>query len=137
MSTNGTDNLHVSQGFDVLQPKSGKAYPVPCDEWQFLKEKLSTAKYPPWIAQALASLLFGASLTTLMSILLGDVASSNSGIYKVIAWAAFATTGIIGIAFLFFAIAQYRIKRTQVSEVIRQMELIEARFETKTGQPAA
>lgn len=114
-------NLQLSQDLEILTPKSGKAYPVPCDEWCFLKDKLSSVANQPWILPALSFLLLGISLTTIISILLGGVASGPSGNGIIIAWAVLVTSGLVGIACLCLSIKQYKMNRTQVSEVVRQM----------------
>jgi hypothetical protein len=58
----------VSQGFDVLQPKSGQAYPIPCDEWSILKEKIKKLTSEPWLFHSLAFLLLGAAVSTFVVI---------------------------------------------------------------------
>jgi hypothetical protein len=60
---------------------------------------------------------------------LDAVTPGKSGNGLVIAWSVVATTGIVGFACLALAIKQQSMQRTQVSEVVRQMELIEQRFE--------
>lgn len=130
MTGGGGGNLQLSQGFEVLTPKSGKAYPVPCDEWSFLKEKLATTSKPPWVLPALSFTFLGAGLATFISILLGAIPGGPNGTgHLAAAWAVVATSGTCGVACLCLAIKQHRLERTQVSEVIRQMELIERRFD--------
>lgn len=122
-------NLQLSQGYEVLPPKSGKAYPVPCDEWGFLKDKLNSVSSAPWILPAMSFLFFGVAITTITSILLGGVAKGTSGNGIVVAWAISVTSGIVGAACLSLAVKQHMMQRTQVSEVVKQMEIIEQRFE--------
>lgn len=132
-STAGAGSLQLSQGYEVLAPRSGKAYPVPCDEWAFLKSKLQKVSAPPWVLPATSFTLLGAAIATFITILTGGVAPGTNGLGVVIAWAAVATTAMTGIACLILAIKQSRMERTQVSEVIRQMELIENRFDSGTA----
>jgi hypothetical protein len=122
-------NLQLSQGYEVLPPKSGKAYPVLCDEWCFLKAKLNNAKWQPWILQSTSFLFFGVSLTSLVSILFGSVSPGHPGNGITLAWAVFASSGAIGLACICLAFKQRKIQRSQVSEVVKQMELIEKRYE--------
>ena len=129
MNTQTGGNLQLSQGLEVLAPKSGKAYAVPCDEWRFLKEKLEAVSAPPWILPAASFTLLGAAIATIISIISGSVVPGHSGNGVVIAWAVFATTGLVGTACLILAIKQHKMQRTHVSEVVRQMEIIERRFE--------
>lgn len=129
MSEQTSGNLQLSQGYEVLAPKSGKAYPVPCQEWRFLKGKLESVSVPPWILPAASFTFLGAALATFITIVLDGVAPGKSGIGPVIAWAVVATTGLVGLSCLLLAIKQQQFQRTQVSDVIRQMEIIEQRFE--------
>ena len=39
-------SLKMSQGYEVLKPKSDKAFPIPCNEWDVLKEQLEFAELP-------------------------------------------------------------------------------------------
>jgi hypothetical protein len=122
-------SLQLSQGYEVLAPRSGKAYPVPCEEWAFLKEKLSLVATPPWVLPAITFVLLGASLTTFISVLLGGVAPGPTGNGVIVAWAVCAASGVSGIACLLTSVRQHQLQGTQVRDVVRQMELIEKRFE--------
>ena len=130
-------NLQLTQGYEVLAPKSGTAYPVPCEEWQSLKAKLNTVNTPPWVLPAISVMLLGAALTTLITILIGGVAPSVKGNGLVVAWGVVAAAGFSGGVCLLLAMKQMEIERTQVSNVVRQMELIESRFDPATEAPAS
>lgn len=135
MKVSRSGNFSVSQDLEILLPKSGRAYPVPCAEWQYLKKKLRKVSRPPWILPALTSLFLTASLTTLIAIVVGGVNAGQNERGLVVAWAVVATTGGIGLVCLAFSIKQHRMDKTQVSEVVEQMDLIEQRFEQE-GAPA-
>jgi hypothetical protein len=120
MTNSGSGNLQLSQGYEVLAPKSGQAYPVPCDEWRFLKERLSVASAPPWILPALSFMLLGACLATFITIILG-------GVNVVI------ITGVIGLSTLWLTAEKNKLQDMQVREVLRQMDLIENRFDKDTS----
>jgi len=126
-----SSTLQVSQGYEILAPRSGKAYPVPCEEWKFLKGKLVAVSSPPWVLPALSFVLLGAALATLIAILIGGVSAGPTGHGIIVAWAATLTTGICGAVCLAVAQKQQSVERSQVSEVVRQMELIENRFDAK------
>jgi hypothetical protein len=128
-----SSNIQMTQGYEVLAPRSGKAYPVPCDEWAFLKDKLISVSTPPWILPATSFTLLGAALATFISILVGGVTAGESGKGIIIAWAVVVVTGIIGIACLALSFQQQKIQRIQVDHVLRQMDLIEKRFESNTA----
>ena len=62
--------FQVSQGFDVLPPRSGNAYPIPCEEWKALKSKISKITSEPWFFHTIGSLLLGVALSSFVTILL-------------------------------------------------------------------
>lgn len=117
--------FQISQGFDVLQPKSGKAYPVPCEEWDFLKKKIDNIAFSNDLYNDGGWALLGVSLSTIGAILLGAY-SSNS---LIIAWAIVGVTSISGILCLLFAAQIKKIKKTEASDIIQQMEIIEKRYQ--------
>lgn len=121
--------FRMSQGYDVLQPKTGRAYPVPCDEWDFLKRKLGQVSTSPWAYHTIGSLLGGAAISTFVTILLGTFPSASSSPAIIVAWAVVAVCTICSLACFFFANQQGKVQVVQVSDVITQMELIERRYE--------
>jgi hypothetical protein len=128
-----TGAFRISQGLDVLPPKSGNAYPIPCDEWQFLKNKLRQVSTTPWGYQSAASLLGGVGIGTFVTILTGALPSGPQSQARVIAWAVVIVSILCGLACLFFAKEQRKMRSVHVSDVITQMELIERRFEVAVG----
>jgi hypothetical protein len=126
---NETSGFHISQGLDVLAPKTGNAYPIPCDEWEFLKNKLRQVTAQPWIYQTAGSLLGGAGIATFVTILTGTLPPQPQSQAIVIAWAVVAVSAICAVACFFFAEQQRKMRSVHVSDVITQMELIERRYE--------
>jgi amino acid transporter len=116
--------FQISQGFEVLLPKSGKAYPVPCEEWDFLKKKIDNIAFSNNLYNDGGWVLLGIALTTLGSILLNVYASIN----LIIAWAIVGVTLITGILCLFFNSQIIKIKKINASDIIKQMEIIEKRY---------
>ncbi|MBI2175022.1 MAG: DUF3395 domain-containing protein [Candidatus Omnitrophica bacterium] len=121
--------FRMSQGYDVLQPKTGRAYPVPCDEWDFLKRKLGQVSTSPWLYHTIGSLLGGAAISTLVTILFGTFPPASSSPAIIVAWAVVAVCGICAVVCFFFADQQRKVQVVQVSDVVTQMELIERRYE--------
>lgn len=121
--------FHISQGLDVLTPKSGDAYPIPCDEWEFLKDKLGQVSEPPWLYQNASSLLGGVGLATLVTIIMGLLPPLAQSHALVIAWAVVAVMIICSLACLHFAKEQRKMRSVHVSDVIKQMQIIERRYE--------
>ena len=120
-------NLQLTQDFRVLTPKSGQAYPIPCDEWDRLKDCIVKADDQPWFFRTFGFLLLGSALTTLITILLGPFAVGSRS--RLIAWAVVAVTGISGLLCLLFSEIQRRDRKGQIRDVIVQMATIEKRYE--------
>ncbi len=119
--------FRMSQGLDVLQPKSGPAYPIPCDEWRLLKKQLTEASETPFFLHTLGSILLGAALATVIGIFTDTIPAGEKGKTLVVAWAISAVTGFCGGICLWFATLQNKVQRRQVADVIAKMELIENR----------
>lgn len=121
-------NLKLSQGLEVLRPRADKALPIPCNEWDVLKEKIDALTTEPWFFHTSGSTLIGAALATLISIWTGAVASTPEK-NIIIAWAVTAVCALVGIACLLFAREERKAHKTRAADVSIQMELIEQRFE--------
>lgn len=124
----GNVAVKVSQGYEVLRPKSDKALPIPCNEWDVLKNQISALTTEPWLFHTLGSLLLGASLASVISIWTGAINVSNSATL-VIAWAVVTVCAISGGLSLYFAHKERGVYRARAQSVVTQMGLIESRFE--------
>lgn len=127
----GSTSVRVSQGYEVLRPRSDQAIPIPCNEWDVLKSQISELTTEPWLFHNLGSLLIGAALATLISVLTGAI-NSNAANGTVIAWAAFFICLIAGALCLYFAHKERAVHRTKAQHVLTQMSLIESRFDRAT-----
>jgi len=122
-------SLQLSQGYEVLAPKSGKAYPIPCEEWDLLKTRIKRISNPPFLFVTVGSLLLGAALSTFITIILGSFSAPDKSKELITAWAAVGVTTISGILSLIYAYQQQKDQRVQANEVVAQMEVIEKRYE--------
>jgi len=120
-----TGTIRMSQGLDVLQPRTGPAYPIPCEEWDFLKGKIALMSDAPWFYQTIGSALIGAAMSTLLALLFATLSEHQ----QTITWAAVCVTAICGVLSLLFANQQKSVRIIQASDVISQMEIIEKRYE--------
>jgi hypothetical protein len=130
MSADG--QIRMSQGFDVLPPKSGEAFPIPCEEWALLKARLNQVAQNPWGFHTLGSLLVGAALSPLVTILAGGI--PNQGSNLVIAWASVSVCVLCGGLCIYFAAREKKMSGEQVGNIVSQMELIERRYQ-RSGPP--
>lgn len=121
--------FQLSQGLEVLQPKSGQAYPIPLDEWSLLKGKIKRLTTEPWLFHTLGSLFVGAALSILVGIFIGTFQLPAQQRQLDVAWALAAVTLICGVVCLFFAHKERSVFRERANDVVAQMDLIETRFE--------
>lgn len=126
-----TGGVRMSQGLDVLPPKSGNAYPIPCEEWDVLKNRASRLVNEPWLFQSVGSVLLGAALTMFVAIVLGSYNRPEQQRAYIVAWAVVAVTLICGVLCMFFANKERAVQRERASDIVTQMELIEQRFDRK------
>jgi len=123
------DVFQITQGLTVLPPRSGKAYPIPCEEWRLLKDKITKYSSEPWFFHTIGSILVGAGISTLTTIFLGAFSASNQERTNLIAWGVVATTSLSGLLCLIFAHQERQSKREHATDVLAQMGLIEQRYE--------
>lgn len=121
-------SIQMSQGYDVLPPKTGKAYPILCEEWNYLKNNIRTITERPNVYHTIGSVLFGVCLSTVITIVTGSFVSPK----LVIAWSVVAVTLIVGIVCLYFAREKRKLTEKKASDVLSQMELIEKRYQNET-----
>lgn len=129
-----TGSVQMSQGLDVLQPKSGPAYPIPCGEWDLLKAQAQRISVEPWFFRTIGSVFLGAALATFISILLGTFQGSDKSTASVVAWAVVSVTTLAGGLCMFFTHKERDVKRQRGSDLLTQMSLIEKRFERQPAQ---
>lgn len=122
-------SLKMTQGYEVLKPKSDKALPIPCNEWDVLKEQLEALTTEPWLFHTVASLLLGAALATLIAILTGAISTTTVANANVVAWAVVVVCSITGLAAFYFAHKERGVHRAKGQAVLTYMRLIEERFE--------
>lgn len=121
--------FQVSQGLEVIPPRSGQAYAIPCEEWAALKTKASKLSSEPWLFHSAGFLFLGAAASVFISIILGTFGLPEQQHAGDIAWSVCAVTTICGTSCLYFAHKERGVQRDRASDLIAQMELIEKRYE--------
>lgn len=127
MSNNTT--IKMSQGYEVLKPKSDQAFPIPCNEWDVLRSQIEQLTIEPWLFHTLGSLLLGASLATFISVVTDTIPTKVGSNSVTVAWAVVVTCGITGLACLYFSHKERQVHKSKAQLVLTQMKLIEERFE--------
>jgi hypothetical protein len=125
----------MDQRYVVLPPRPVPAYPVPHKEWERLKTRIGDLYGEPPYYQTAGPLLIGVALTTLTSIALGLPPSANSDRALVVAWAIVTVTLILGFSFLDFAKTKRTMRRVSATDIVEEMNVIQARFEPVDDGP--
>lgn len=121
--------FQLSQGYEVLPPKSGKAYPIPCDEWELLKGKISKATAEPWLSHTIGSALLGMALSALLPIVTSAFQLPAQQRALDITWLVLIITGVCGLVCLLFSHKERQVHRERASDVAAQMQLIQQRYD--------
>ena len=139
MNEGQKDSFQISQGYNVITPSPGKAYPILCSEWNYLKEKIRQITDRINIYHTIGSVLIGAAVSTFIVIVSGGIQTTgqggNTGV--IVSWACVAVTGICGGVCVFFAYEKRKVTEVKCSDVIAHMEVIEQRFDTAFVEPNA
>lgn len=129
--------LHISQKYNIISPAPGKAYPILCKDWDHLKEQISQIKDGANIYNTIASLLIGAGLSTLVTILSGGFSpdqSQGSSTRLVIAWACVVVLIFCGIISFYFSSEKKKVNQIKASDIVEQMQIIEERYQNQPLQ---
>lgn len=120
-------SFKLSQGYDVISPKRGKAYPILCEDWNNIKYKIDKLSNNSNIYSTIGSICLGGSLTTFISIITGAIQSQNQKTY-IISWSTVIITLLTGILSIYFSNEQQKIKKIYTSDIIEQMNTIENKY---------
>lgn len=121
--------FQMSQGLEVLRPKSGQAYPIPLHEWSVLKGKIKKITREPWGFHTMGSLLTGAGLSTLVGTWIGTFQVGAQQRQLDLGWVVAIAMLICGVLCFVFAHRERGVFRERANEVVAQMDLIETRYD--------
>lgn len=120
-------SVSLSQGFEVLAPKGGRAFPILCSEWDSIRDQVQALEVEPWGFQNIGSILLGVAGGAFIGLVSGSI--SHAGNYIVITWAVLVTSALAGGFALYFAKKEKGIHRTKAENITQQMRMIEERFD--------
>src|SRR4051812_44622302 len=120
------ESFRLSQAYNVMPPQPGEAYPILCSEWDYLKARIRSVATEAVILHTLGSILIGAGLSTLLSIMLGSFPDKNgvTSVSHITAWAVVAVTLICGVVFWIVAHVLRKHQVVRAGDVVEYMETI-------------
>jgi hypothetical protein len=116
----------MRQGYEVLRPQTEEAYPILRHEWDSIKGKLKLISWSINIYMEIGILLLGAALSVFITILIGAIQTDITS--QTIAWGCLIISLVVGLSLVTIGYLKENIKRTEVKDIITQMETIESRF---------
>lgn len=120
--------FRMAQDLNVLTPRSDKAYPIPCKEWEHIKSRVEKLTDEPFMFQTIGGALIGVAFSTITSLLTGSVTGADPVRAAITAWAITIGSAIAGVLCLVFAMKERGSRRDKATDIVAQMDLIEERF---------
>jgi len=124
--------FNISQDYEIIPPKKGKAYPILKSEWEYLKERITKIGDNLNLYNTVGLLLFGYSGSAFINILTNNYPRNEDNTFStkfIVCLCIAIMTLIIGIISFFFGNQQKKIQTTKTTDVVKQMEMIEERYE--------
>ena len=122
-------HISVSQGFEVHKPQKGKAYIIPVQEWDHIKQRIGRIESIGLGFHTAGSLLLGVAGTAIVAALTmppGTTVFNTPS--NQICWGIGLVSGICGAMALYFASRQRDIMSYSKQDVISEMDHIEKRY---------
>jgi len=113
---------------------SRHGYPIPIEEWNHLKEKISSIRDRANIYHTIGSVLLGVAGSACLAALTMEGSTTpdkTAPLSSWIAWSIFIGALCCGGLALFFGKEQRKVQTAAASDVVAQMELIEKRYEVE------
>lgn len=134
---NNNSTFHISQDYEILPPKKDKAYPIPKIEWEYLKERIRKIGNKLNFYHTAGAILLGFSGSAFINLSVNEFSNETDNISsKAITCLAIAIlTLVVGGMSFFFGKQKEKIQSITSDDVIKQMEIIEKRYE-HTGAAA-
>jgi len=130
-----TAKMEVTQRFSIVPARPGKAYFVPCTEWDHLKSDIRELSDRPNLWVMVGCVFLGASLSSFITLCVGASAHVYPGEMSktVILGALSAATFVIGVLMVCFGWLRSKDFKKRASGVVSQMQLIEERYADEPG----
>jgi len=128
---NDQPSFKMTQDFEIIPPKKGKAYPIPKVEWDYLKERIKKINDVVNYYHTAGAIILGFSGSAFINLFTSDFPKSQDGslsIRYVICLAIAICTLFIGAMAFFFGKKQRELQAIKSADVIKQMDVIEERF---------
>lgn len=120
------ENYKFSQDYELITPQKQRSYPISTSEWNLIKKKISEVRDNFNFWQTLGSILIGAAISTLVTLLINDFKSAKN---ILICWGLFLVSVISGSLSFYFGFLYQKIQNISKQDVIGFMVIIEERFQ--------
>ncbi len=124
-------SFHITQDYEILTPKKGKAYPIPKAEWEYLKDRIRKIGELINPYHTAGAIILGFSGSAFINLFTSDFPNNPNGTMssKFVTCLAIAIcTLIVGGILFYFGKQQREVQSVKSDDVIKQMEIIEERY---------
>lgn len=135
MDNDNNSSFRISQDYEILLPKKDKAYPIPKIEWEYLKVRIRKTGEIFNVYYTSGALLLGYSGSAFINLFTNEFPSSNTSMSPkfIICLSIAILTLIIGGMSFFFGKQQKKVQSIASDDIIKQMEIIEERYENSAS----
>lgn len=127
----------VKHELKIYEPETTGAYGISVVDWDYIKSKVRQIKDESGVFMVIWSAFLGAFISSLIFTLTSDFPTSPTGsisVGKAISWTATILCFVISILCFIFWRKTTQTQHTQVSYVLEQMEIIEARYKSTSSE---
>jgi hypothetical protein len=125
-------SVSFGHNYEVRVPKTASVYPIPCDEWQKIRNRVARLTDFTWLFQSLGFALFGTAASTWVTAKVGglDLVRFPNGMAW--AWGIVAVSGVAGALCVFVAYREQRQKSERAADIVEDMEMLEKRYDVSS-----
>lgn len=122
--SNSPTDITFSGEYTVIKPANIPHYPISCNDWRYVKTSVRNISGMPNYYDLFGGSALGVALSTLMAVLLNQVAITHRGT----AWSICVASAVIGFALLIMGHEMHKSVTVSKAEIVQFMEHIEQRF---------
>lgn len=128
---NDQSSFKITQDFEIVPPKKGKAYPIPKVEWDYIKERIRKIGDVVNIYHTAGAVILGYSGSAFINLFILDFPKNQDGSLSnkyILCLAIAICTLIIGAMAFFFGKKQREDQAIKSDDVVKWMQVIEMRY---------
>ena len=129
--TDNNASFNITQDYEIIPPKKGKAYPIPKVEWDYLKERIRKIGEIINLYHTAGAILIGFSGSAFINLLTNaypDNPDGSASTRFIICLSIALCSLVVGLVSFFFGRQQRKVQTVKADDIIKQMDVIETRY---------